>query len=60
MVDNSSKCVFVLISMLRRVKNSRYSSCSTIKIVEAEEESQYWYLPRPCVHLWNLQQNLWV
>ena len=27
---------------------------------EDEEESQYWYLPRPCVHLWHLQQSLWV
>ena len=26
-VENSSKCVFVLISMLGRVKNSHYSSC---------------------------------
>ena len=27
MVDNSSKCVFVLFSMLGRVKNIQYSSC---------------------------------
>ena len=28
--ENSSKCVFVLISMLGRVKDSHYSSCSVI------------------------------
>ena len=29
-VDHSSKCVVVLISMLGRVKNSHYSSCSQL------------------------------
>ena len=34
-VENSSKCVFVLISMLGRVKNSHYSSCSSSIIQDA-------------------------